>query len=283
ETPIQMLGVTIDTLGEAIVVGVPTAVVALAMAWFGVPALARVHAGVSKVLLQPSRLEARVEELAETRAGAVSAHDAELRRIERDLHDGAQARLAAVRMTLGLASQTLHSDVVRTAALLAEARDDAGRALSELRDLVRGIHPPVLADRGLAGGLAAAGLLCPVPVDLQVRLPGRPLAPVESAVYFAAAEALANIGRHSGGQGAWLRVDHVDGVLRVVVGDDGRGGADPRRGSGLRGIERRLAAFDGTLTVTSPAGGPTELTMEVPCQLNSVSSSPRTTSCSATD
>ncbi|MGH8921748.1 MAG: sensor histidine kinase, partial [Actinomycetes bacterium] len=246
----------------------------------------RVFAAVAGLLLgapQSAGLAARVTELAESRAATVDAQAAELRRIERDLHDGAQARLAAVRMTLGLASQTLHSDVVRTAALLAEARDDAGRALSELRDLVRGIHPPVLADRGLAGGLAAAGLLCPVPVDLQVRLPGRPLAPVESAVYFAAAEALANIGRHSGGQGAWLRVDHVDGVLRVVVGDDGRGGADPRRGSGLRGIERRLAAFDGTLTVTSPAGGPTELTMEVPCQLNSVSSSPRTTSCSATD
>lgn len=257
----------------------------LAITWVAVPYLLRGFAALAKAVLiarSEAVLARRVEQLTESRAATVDAQAAELRRIERDLHDGAQARLAAVRMTLGLASQTLHSDLVRTAALLAEARDDAGRALAELRDLVRGIHPPVLADRGLAGGLEAASLLCPVPVDVEVRLAGRPLAPVESALYFAAAEALANIGRHAGATRAWLQVDHGDGVLRVVVGDDGRGGADPRRGSGLRGIGHRLAAFDGTLHVASPPGGPTELTMEVPCQLNFGSSSQKTTSCSAT-
>jgi signal transduction histidine kinase len=143
---------------------------------------------------------------------------------------------------------------------------------------VRGIHPPVLADRGLAGGLEAAALLCPVPVVVEVDLPARPQEPVESALYFAAAEALANIGRHSGASRARLTACHDGRVLRVVVADDGHGGADPRRGTGLRGIERRLAAFDGTLHVLSPPGGPTELTMELPCVL----SSPRTTSSSAT-
>jgi signal transduction histidine kinase len=222
-----------------------------------------------------------VEQLTESRAATVDAQAAELRRIERDLHDGAQARLAAVGMTLGLAAQSLRSDPDRAAALLEEARADAGRALAELRDLVRGIHPPVLADRGLAGGLEAAALLCPVPVEVTIDLPARPQAPVESAGYFAAAEALANVGRHAEATRAWLRAGYADGRITLVVGDDGRGGADPRRGTGLRGIQRRLAAFDGTVSVRSPTGGPTEITMELPCDL-CAPSSPRTTSSSAT-
>ncbi|OLT03801.1 hypothetical protein BJF90_03845 [Pseudonocardia sp. CNS-004] len=173
------------------------ALVVLAIVWWAVPWVVRVLALLVRVLLSPagSALAARVEQLTESRAATVDAQAAELRRIERDLHDGAQARLAAVGMTLGLASQLLPSDPDGAAALLEEARGDAGRALAELRDLVRGIHPPVLADRGLPGGLEAAALLCPVPVAVAIDLPSRPQAPVESALYFAAAEALANAGR----------------------------------------------------------------------------------------
>jgi signal transduction histidine kinase len=255
----------------------------LALLWWIVPWAVRGFALLARLLLAPTdaALARRVEQLTESRAATVDAQAAELRRIERDLHDGAQARLAAVGMTLGLAAQFVRSDPDRATALLEEARADAGRALGELRDLVRGIHPPVLADRGLPGGLAAAGLLCPVPVAVSVELPGRAQAPVESAVYFATAEVLANVGRHAQATRAWLRATYAGGVLTVVVGDDGRGGADPRRGTGLRGIERRLAAFDGALRVLSPPGGPTEITMELPCVL-SAPSSPRTTSSSAT-
>jgi signal transduction histidine kinase len=259
------------------------ALVVLAIVWWSVPWVVRALALLARVLLAPagSALVTRVEQLTESRAATVDAQAAELRRIERDLHDGAQARLAAVGMTLGLAAQSLRSDPDRAAALLEEARADAGRALAELRDLVRGIHPPVLADRGLAGGLEAAALLCPVPVEVAIDLPARPQAPVESAVYFAAAEALANVGRHAEATRAWLRAGYADGRITLVVGDDGRGGADPRRGTGLRGIQRRLAAFDGTVSVRSPSGGPTEITMELPCDL-CAPSSPRTTSSSAT-
>jgi len=257
--------------------------VLLAIVWWTVPWVVRALALLVRVLLSPGRstLARRVEQLAESRAAAVDSQAAELRRIERDLHDGAQARLAAVGMTLGLAAQSLRSDPDRAAALIEEARADAGQALAELRDLVRGIHPPVLADRGLAGGLEAAALMCPVPVEISIDLPARPQAPVESALYFAAAEALVNVGRHAHATRAWLRAGYTSGRITVVVGDDGRGGADPRRGTGLRGIERRLAAFDGTVSVRSPPGGPTEITMELPCDL-CVPSSPRTTSSSAT-
>lgn len=127
----------------------------------------------------------------------------------------------------------------------------------------------MLSDRGLPGALQAAALLCPVPVDVDVDLPDRPEAPVESAVYFAAAEALTNIAKHSGASRAWVELRHAAGVLRLRVGDDGRGGADPAAGTGLAGIRRRLSAFDGALTVRSPVGGPTELTVEVPCALSS--------------
>jgi signal transduction histidine kinase len=278
-------GLAVGANGPFSVLTLPVLVL-LAVIWWTVPWAVRGFALLVRLLLAPdATLARRVEQLTESRAAAVDAQAAELRRIERDLHDGAQARLAAVGMALGLAAQAVRSDPDRAASLLEEARADAGKALAELRDLVRGIHPPVLADRGLVGGLEAASLLCPVPVALDVDLPARPQAPVESAVYFAATEALANVGRHSGATRAWLRARYACGRLTVLVGDDGRGGADPRRGTGLRGIERRLAAFDGTLHVSSPPGGPTEITMELPCTLPppvSEPSLPRTTSSSAT-
>ncbi|MEU6726651.1 histidine kinase [Nonomuraea wenchangensis] len=210
-------------------------------------------------------LAQRVRELTASRAAAVDARAAELRRIERDLHDGAQARLIAVRMNLGLARSA--EDPAQARELIEEAWESAGQALTDLRDLVRGIHPPVLADRGLAGAIEAAALICPVPVATDLVLTGRPEPPVESALYFAAAEALSNVAKHSQATRAWVRLRHTGDRLRLVVGDDGHGGADPAAGTGLRGIAERLSAFDGTLTVHSPPGGPTILTMELPCVL----------------
>ncbi|MGW2222357.1 sensor histidine kinase [Nonomuraea sp. NPDC001684] len=210
--------------------------------------------------------DTRIRELTASRAALVDARAAELRRIERDLHDGAQAKLIAIRMHLGLARGS--GDPDETLRMIDEAREIAGQALSDLRDLVRGIHPPVLTDRGLAGAIEASALLCPMPVEIDIDLSGRPQPPVESAVYFAAAEALTNVTKHSGASRAWVRLRHTAGVLRLTVGDDGGGPVRRDRGTGVRGIEDRLSAFDGSLTVSSLPGGPTELTMEVPCALS---------------
>ncbi|MEU5848056.1 sensor histidine kinase [Saccharopolyspora shandongensis] len=240
----------------------------IAMGLAAIAMLSRLQAHLAERLLGPgSPLARRVRELTESRATTLDAQAAELRRIERDLHDGAQARLVSVRMNLGLAKSSDDPEQFRL--LLQEAWESTGQALVDLRDLVRGIHPPVLADRGLPGAIEAAALLCPVPVEIELDLADRPEAPVESAMYFAAAEALANVAKHSDGTRAWVRLHHSPGGLRLVVGDDGRGGADPSAGTGLDGIRRRLSAFDGTLAVHSPPGGPTELIMELPCALSS--------------
>ncbi|MCS7479890.1 sensor histidine kinase [Umezawaea endophytica] len=246
--------------------------VLLAGAWQLTPWAAKAHATVARWLLAPTAratLTSRVRELADSRADTVDAQAAELRRIERDLHDGAQARLVALGMSLGMAEDLMARDPDAARALLAEARESSTLALSELRDLVRGIHPPVLADRGLDGAVRALALALPLPVEVDIELPGRPQAPVESAVYFAVAEALANIAKHSGATSAWIRVRHTDDRLAVMVGDDGRGGTAVTPGGGLRGVERRLAAFDGTLGLASPVGGPTIVTLELPCELSS--------------
>ncbi|WP_245667718.1 sensor histidine kinase [Actinomadura macra] len=234
-------------------------------------AFLKAHALFSQSLLAPTKgaLTERVRQLAESRSETVDASAAELRRIERDLHDGAQARLVALSMNIGLAEEMMKHDPETAQKLLAEARASSGTALTELRDLVRGIHPPVLAERGLDGAVRALALTLPLPVDVRIDLPGRADAPVESAAYFAVAEILANVVKHSGAQRAWVQIEHSGGRLLMIVGDDGTGGADPARGSGMRGIERRLAAFDGTMAVTSPPGGPTVVTMELPCALSS--------------
>jgi len=210
-------------------------------------------------------LAARVQALTRSRAETVDTQAAELRRIERDLHDGAQARLVAVAMALGLAEERLDDDPQRARALVVEARAETGTALTEMRDLVRGIHPPVLADRGLVGALEALVLSSPVPVDLEARLESPLSAPLESAAYFAVAEGLANAIKHAQASRVAIEVRSGGGLLTLRVADDGRGGADPAAGTGLRGIERRLSAFDGALSVDSPPGGPTALTMELPC------------------
>jgi signal transduction histidine kinase len=234
------------------------------------PWLLKIRAIASSSLLAPTRKEmaARVGELTESRWDAVDASAAELRRIERDLHDGAQARLVALGMNIGFAEQMVRENPDLALTLLAEARESSGQALSELRALVRGIHPPALVERGLDGAVRALALSLPLPVDVHIDLPARPSAPVESAAYFAIAEALANVVKHSGADRAWAQLEYDDGRLVAIVGDDGAGGAHPRAGGGLQGIERRLKAFDGMVAVTSPPGGPTQVTMELPCELS---------------
>ena len=211
-----------------------------------------------------SDLERRIEVLTTTRAGAVDAQERELRRIERDLHDGAQARLVALGMSLGMAEQKLATDPETARSLLAEAREGTREALEELRDLARGIHPPILADRGLGAAVAALAARSPVRVDVSVE-GERPSPAVESAAYFVAAEALANAGKHAEATRVDVRIMRSQGRLVVEVTDDGRGGADPS-GTGLSGLRRRVEALDGTLQVVSPQDGPTTVRAEMPCE-----------------
>ncbi len=249
----------------------------LPVAAWAAPRLLRSYGTLAHSMLAPTGqagLARRAHHLAQTRAEAIDAGAAEMRRIERDLHDGAQARLVAMGMTLDAADQLL-VDHPAARALLAEARESSATALAELRDLVRGIHPPVLADRGLADAVHALALNLPLRVHVTSELTGRPPTPVESAAYFAVSELLANVSKHAHADQAWIDLRYAGGMLRVDVADDGTGGADPGLGSGLAGIERRLAAFDGLLAVSSPPGGPTVVTMEIPCAL----SSPKTSSC----
>ncbi|MFD0745875.1 sensor histidine kinase [Phytohabitans flavus] len=272
---------SIDTFSEGLLCLPQGAVILAAGLWIA-PWLRRVDALFGRLLLAPTTaaaLRLRVTQLTITRADTVDAQAAELRRIERDLHDGVQARLVSLRMMIGLADTLIDCNPAQAHKLLAEARESSGAALVELRHLVRGIHPPVLAERGLAGAVRALALSLPVPITIDIDLPGRPDTPVESAAYFAVAEALTNMVRHSRAYTGSVSVRHADGTLTMTVTDDGAGGADPAAGSGLRGIERRLAAFDGTMALSSPDGGPTVITMELPCAL----SSPRTTPSSATD
>jgi signal transduction histidine kinase len=210
------------------------------------------------------RLTQRVETLETTRAGAVEEQDAELRRIERDLHDGAQARLVALGLSLGMAEQKFRSDPEEAEKLVAEARAGVAEAIRELRDLSRGIYPPVLADRGIGAALETLADRSPLPTTVSVELAERPPAAVETAAYFVAAEALANATKHSGAGRIEISVERRDARLQVAVMDDGKGGADPS-GSGLVGLRRRVEAFDGTLTVDSPEGGPTTIRAELPC------------------
>ncbi len=236
--------------------------------WFGAEPLMRARARFDLFFLAYGRaemLEQRVRVLTTTRAESVDHSAAELRRIERDLHDGAQARLVALSISLGMADEIAVTDPEGTRRLIAEARSTTTAALGDLRSVVRGIHPPVLADRGLAGAVRALALDLPLPIEVTGEPDPRPPAPVESAVYFAIAECLANVVKHAGARNAWVELGRRDDALVAVVGDDGSGGADPGAGTGMRGVMRRLAAFDGTMRVSSPDHGPTLITLEVPC------------------
>ncbi|MFE2046292.1 sensor histidine kinase [Streptomyces sp. NPDC059477] len=235
------------------------------------------YAHFVRFLLGPTRrseLASRVRHLSETRSGALDIQAAELRRIERDLHDGAQARLVGLGLQLGAVDRTLTQDPEAARLLLREARASSVQALRELRDLVRGIHPPVLAERGLADALRALGLASPLHVTVVADLPERLPDPVESAVYFAVSELLTNALKHADAERVEIVAWREDGTLHARVTDDGRGGADPSAGSGLTGIRRRLASFDGTLETDSPVGGPTVMKLELACAL----SSPKTSS-----
>jgi signal transduction histidine kinase len=222
-----------------------------------------VHALVNR-FGQGHRLAQRIGVLEQTRSAAVDDRDAELRRIERNLHDGAQARLVALGMNLGLAEQKLGSDPEGAQQLVTEARAGLGEALEELRALARGIHPPVLADRGLVPALATLADRSAVRVTVSSEIADRLPPPVETAAYFVVAEALANAAKHADATEVTVDVKRRGLTLELVVSDDGRGGADPR-GSGLTGMRRRVEALDGTLSVSSPAGGPTVVRAELPC------------------
>jgi signal transduction histidine kinase len=252
------LGVTVLTLAML-----------LAAPWVA-RGLARVDEAAARALLGASRsdeLGLRVEALARSRAEVVAAADAERRRIERDLHDGAQQRLVSLAMNLGMARAKLADAPEPARAAIDQAHDEATRALAELRRFVRGLHPAVLDDRGLDAALSGIVALSPLPVRLRVDVPARCSPSVEAVAYFVVSEALTNVARHANAGHAEVSVERAGGRLRVVVSDDGRGGAtlDGVDGSGLRGLAQRAAAVDGTLTIDSPPGGPTTITAELPC------------------
>lgn len=232
------------------------------------PAMARLQARPGRWLLPTAGdadLSLRVAELTATRAAALDAHTSELRRIERSLHDGSQNRLVAVTVLLGSARRALTRDPAGAEDLLERAQGAAEEALAELRSVARGILPPVLVDRGLAGALAGLASTSPVPCEIDVDVDGRCAASVEATAYFVVAEALTNAARHSGARHVRVAVHRRRERLYIAITDDGVGGADARRGSGLVGIGRRVDAHDGGFTLRSPAGGPTVLSVELPC------------------
>ncbi|WP_026931746.1 sensor histidine kinase [Glycomyces tenuis] len=230
--------------------------------------LAALDAQMARLMLGVTRseeLEQRIGDLAASRDSTVDAADAERRRIERDLHDGAQQRITSLAMNLGIARATLTDLPEPGARALEQAHEEAKQALTELRDLVRGLHPAVLEDRGLDAALSAVAARSPVPVRVHVDMDRRAGRDVEAVAYFVVSEALANVARHSGASRAAVDVALRDDRLRLVVTDDGTGGADPADGTGLRGLADRVRSVDGTFTLASPAGGPTAIEVELPC------------------
>jgi signal transduction histidine kinase len=237
--------------------------IALAVAFF--VHFLYLRAGGADLRSQGEReLTERVETLTETRRGALDVQAAELRRIERDLHDGAQARLVALSMQLGRAEEGL-SDRPEVAALVRQARAEATAANAELRDLARGIAPPVLQDRGLAAAVEALGNRAPIPVAVEAEIGRRPPPVVESAAYFVVAESLTNVAKHAPEASAAVSLRLVGEELEVTVSDDGPGGADVAAGTGLDGLRRRVAALDGRFEVASPAGEGTRIEVRLPC------------------
>jgi signal transduction histidine kinase len=262
------------TFGETVLRGTPTMAVSAAIGLallLAAPQLTRglavADAAMSRFLLgPPSDLAARVSELELSRERVVDAAEAERRRIERDLHDGAQQRLVALAMELGRAQAKFADDVDGARELVDQAHAQAKEALLELRNLVRGVHPPVLTDRGLDAALSGLAALCPVPVDVHVDVPVRPKSSTEAVAYFMVAEALTNVAKHSRASHARVVVEGhgYPGTLTVMVSDDGIGGADPAS-PGLSGLADRVSGVDGRLSVESPSGGPTIIAAELPC------------------
>ncbi|MDX3321445.1 sensor domain-containing protein [Streptomyces sp. ME03-5684b] len=266
---------TTTSIGIGTAHGWPDALAAtlLGVGWTAIvlglgPGMARLQAAPARRLLVAgpgTDLSLRVAELTATRAAALDAHATELRRIERSLHDGAQNRLVSVTVLLGAARRMAARDPAGADELLERAQSAAEQALAELRQVARGILPPVLADRGLTGALSGLAADCGVPCRVEADVPERCAASVEATAYFVVAEALTNIAKHSGAARASVTARARGGRLRLLVEDDGRGGADEDAGSGLTGIRRRVAALDGTLRLTSPPGGPTVLDVDLPC------------------
>ena len=259
--------VRIDTFPEALTVAVVALPVSALAGYLLIAGLSQAHIALGRALLGPSRrarLTERVEELTESRSRVIAVALAERRRIERDLHDGAQQRLISLAMDLGMARQKISTDPEAARALVEEAHEEAKRTSADIRDLVRGIHPAVLSDRGLDAAISALADRCPVPVEVDVELDRRPPEVVETTAYFVVAEALANVAKHSGASEAQVSVWRApEDVLVVEIVDDGKGGADPEAGTGLAGLADRLAALDGRLFVESPAGGPTRVGAEL--------------------
>jgi len=227
-----------------------------------------VDRAVVRWLLGPhesEELARRVGELEVSRGAALDQVEAERRRIERDLHDGAQQRLVALAMHLGRARERFDTDPARARELVEEAHEEAKAALAELRDLARGIHPAVLTDRGLDAALTSLVARCPVPVSLSVDVPDRPSAPVESAAYFVVAETLTNVAKHARASNVTVVLSAQGGRLLIEVRDDGIGGANAAGGSGLGGISERVTALGGWMRILSPLGGPTSVLVELPC------------------
>ncbi len=225
----------------------------------------KLHSRFVRWALGPTK-RTRMAALSQTRREIRDSSAAELRRIERDLHDGTQARLVAMGMTINTAQAMMRSNPEAAEALLTEAKNASVTALGELRDLVRGIHPPVLADRGLGDAVRALAADCAISAEVNVEIPERVGPALESAAYFAVSELLGNVVKHSGANRVDIDLRVENGELRISVTDDGRGGANPETGTGLRGIERRLAAFDGLLAIQSPIGGPTSAHITLPVE-----------------
>ncbi|WP_327000041.1 sensor histidine kinase [Dactylosporangium sp. NBC_01737] len=271
ERPRLFIDVPVPDWTTALTLGPLQLVLLVAVAYLVFPPVARGHARLCLAVLTPSTVEQltdRVAVLTRTRADVLDAHGAELRRIERDLHDGTQARLVAIAMRLAVARRRLSGDPADqqfVAGLLREAHEGTEEAMRELREVLRTVYPPILADRGLAGALHAVTARCTVPTTLDLGELGRVPAAVEAVVYFAVAEALTNTVRHSHASGAGVTLTRAGDRLCVVVTDNGAGGADDRRGTGLVGLRRRVHALDGTVDVDSPPGGPTTITLELPC------------------
>ncbi|MBO2453402.1 sensor histidine kinase [Actinomadura barringtoniae] len=255
----------IDAVGLPATIGGVTGLYVTAWLFRG---LGRLDVRAATVLLGPSReqlLTRRLESVTESRAGVVDAADAERRRIERDLHDGAQQRLVSLAVGLGVAKATL-ADLSDDARLVIDkAHGEAKAAIDELNELVRGLHPAVLEDRGLDAALSGVVARAPIPVRLNVDLATRPAAAVEAVAYFVVSEALANVVKHAQASRADVTVERHGGTLLIVVADDGLGGADPGAGTGLAGLAKRVASVDGKFALSSPSGGPTVLTAELPC------------------
>jgi len=275
----SLMGVGVDSWFEALTNGPMQILVSLGVLGWGAPALARGHARTARSLLAPSeaeldtaRLSQRVEQLTKSRAGAVDSHGAELRRIERDLHDGTQAQLVSLAMRIGIAKQMMADDPEKAASLLDDARDGAEQAMNELRGVLRTMYPPILADRGLAGAVSALCARCPLPVELRLGELGQIPAAVEAAAYFAVAESLTNITKHSAAGHVDVLMERRGPELYLAITDDGIGGAriseqadQLGRGSGLHGMLHRVEAIDGRLELQSPIGGPTTVEVVLPC------------------